>query len=321
MTRRPDSFRNQSVRDLAWAVGSAPLIRQPSIGQQITHDGNECMWPDSRWFRSLYRGSIELFERADASPDELDDLLAAQKDRRLGKYYETLWYYFFANHPGYEVLASNLQVIIDGRTLGEFDFIVLDKAAGRTIHVEVAVKFFLAAGDPERGGTRDMANWYGPNLRDRLDQKVDHLNQRQVRLASQPEVGEYLSTLGISIDGCMVFLKGRLFYPWQLRAYEGRLMDFAPSQCADDHPYSWWLSRDQFDEVCDETQCIMPLISRGWLERIPTASVKNSITKSALFETVSNKKMRLPLLVQSCNPCHSWDRAFLTANDWPAEEI
>ena len=312
MIKSPDTFKNQSVRDLAWAVCSAPLIRQ---------GGSECMWPDSRWFQSLYTSSIELFEVADASPDELDDLLAAQKDRRLGKYFETLWYYFFAHHPGYEILANNLQVIIDGRTLGEFDFIVLDKVSGNTVHVEVAVKFFLAAGDPEHGGTRDMANWYGPNLRDRLDQKVDHLNQRQVRLASQPEVSDYLSTRGISIDGCMVFLKGRLFYPWRLKPYEAQLMDYAPPQCADDHPYSWWLSRDQFDEVCDDEQCIMPLISQGWLERIPTPSVKKSITKKTLFETVSNKKVRLPLLVQGCNPRQSWDRAFLTANDWPTEKI
>jgi len=312
MIKSPDTFKNQSVRDLAWAVCSAPLIRQMD---------DECLWPDSRWFQSLYTSSIELFETADTSPDELDDLLAAQKDRRLGKYFETLWYYFFAHHPGYEILANNLQVIIDGRTLGEFDFIVLDKVSGNTVHVEVAVKFFLAAGDPEHGGTRDMASWYGPNLRDRLDQKVDHLNQRQVRLASQPEVSDYLSTRGISIDGCMVFLKGRLFYPWRLKSNEAQLMDYAPPQCADDHPYSWWLSRDQFDEVCDDEQCIMPLISQGWLERIPTPSVKKSITKRALFETVSNKKVRLPLLLQDCNPRQSWDRAFLTANDWPTKKI
>ena len=317
MIKSPDTFNNQSVRDLAWAVSSAPLIRQPLIG----HDGSECMWPDSHWFQSLYAQSIGLFEKADASPGELDELLAAQKDRRLGKYFETLWYYFFAHHPGYEILANNLQIIIDGRTLGEFDFIVLDRASGKTVHVEVAVKFFLATGDPGRGETRDMANWYGPNLRDRLDQKVDHLIQRQVRLASQPEVNGYLSKRGICIDGCMVFLKGRLFYPWQLKSHEAQLMDYAPLQCAEDHPYSWWLSCDQLDEVCDDEQCITPLISRGWMERIPTPSVKKSMTKSALFETVSNKNVRLPLLVQSCNPCHSWDRSFLTANDWPAEEI
>ena len=119
----------------------------------------------------------------------------------------------------------------------------------------------------------------------------------------------------------MVFLKGRLFYPWLLKSHEEHLLDYAPLQCADDHPYSWWLSRDQFDEVCDDKQCISPLISRGWLERIPTVSVKNSISKSALYETVSNKSVRLPLLIQSANPCHSWDRAFLTANDWPAKKI
>lgn len=310
MLKRPDTFKNQSVRDLAWAVSSAPLVKL---------EAGECVWPDSRWFESLYDESIELFEMADASPEELDNLLAVQKDRRLGKYYETLWYYFFQHHPGYEVVVNNLQVIIDGRTLGEFDLIVLHRASGEFIHVELAVKFYLAAGDPARGETREMAAWYGPNLRDRLDLKVDHLQQRQVRLASQPEVIEWLRNQEISIDRCMVIMKGRLFYPWVLKPHEAYLMDYAPAQCADDHPYSWWLSHDQFDEACDDVMRMIPSISQGWLERIPTCSVKKSYTKSELFKSLSNNNMHLPMLVQACNPCCSWDRVFIVDNKWPAE--
>ena len=165
MVKRPSEFKHQSVRDLAWAVSSPPLLSRIS---------SACVWPDYQWYRQLNAEAQSWLTLVDADPAELDEMLAQQKDRRLGKYFETLWLYWLMRNERYQIIANNLQVIIDGRTLGEIDFIVFDKTTKQTMHWEMAIKFYLGMGD-----TREMCNWHGPNLRDRLDIKVQHLLQRR----------------------------------------------------------------------------------------------------------------------------------------------
>jgi hypothetical protein len=129
-------FKHQSVRDLAWAISSPPLVLQPD---------QSCRWPDSRWYQCAYEESLPWFRKVDEDPSELEDMLDKQKDRRLGKVFETLWLYWFSHHPRYEVIENNLQIIVDGETLGEIDFIVFDKVSNQMVHWEVAVKFYLGA--------------------------------------------------------------------------------------------------------------------------------------------------------------------------------
>lgn len=307
MVKYPAEFKHQSVRDMAWAVSSPPLISQPSCA---------CAWPDSRWYQQIYQDTLPWLNGIDSDPAELDELLVGQKDRRLGKYFETLWFYWLTHHPRYQLIENNLQVIIDGKTLGEIDFIVFDKLTGQTMHWEVAVKFYLGVGD-----TREMSNWYGPNLRDRLDIKVEHLLQKQSVISRDNRVIHWLRQQGINIDQCTVVLKGRLFYPWcyfrQLYKDSGSSTAISPALCASDHLYSMWLSKSDFDAAFDNRQSFIPLIKNGWMERIPTQSVRNSYTKNSLNKTVSNNEMRYPLQVQLLNPRHSCDRAFITDDEWP----
>jgi len=311
MVNNSAGFKHQSVRDLAWAVRSPPLILQPSY---------YCVWPEGRWYQQIYQETLPWLEMVDSDPAELDELLASQKDRRLGKYFETLWLFWLSHNPRYQVIENNLQIIIDGETLGEIDLIVFDKITKQTLHWELAVKFYLGLGD-----TTMLSNWHGPNLRDRLDIKVDHLLHRQSVVTRDQRVVQWLKQQGISVDQCVVILKGRLYYPWK---YFEHLFQGAPSAemispvlCAPDHLFSLWLTQSKFDEVFDDKQCFSPLINTGWLERMSTSGVKKSYSKSELFETLSNNMMRLPLHVQLLNPRHSWDRAFMTGENWPHKNI
>ncbi len=304
MYKTSGDFKHQSVRDLAWAISSPPLI---------SHLSTPCVWPKSEWFEQVYSESLPWLCSVDDNPAELEALLFSQKDRRLGKYFETLWYFWLSQHSRYDIIEHNLQVIIDGQTLGEMDFIVLDKQTGKTLHWEVAVKFYLGTGD-----TAEMNHWHGPALRDRLDIKVEHLLARQSVFSQTPRVQQWLQQRGILIDGCAVILKGRLYYPWPANTgWQETPEMVSPTQCARQHLRSWWLSADQFDEVFDGDEEFLPLIKTGWMERIPTASVKNSYTKSLIFETVSNNKMRLPLHLSLCKPFGIGGRLFLTGLNWP----
>jgi len=311
MIIKATKFRHQSVRDLAWAVSSPPLISQTS---------SSCLWPDGQWYRQMYEETLPWLKSVDDDPAELEQQLDNQKDRRMGKYFETLWYYWLSHHPRYQLIENNLQVIIDGETLGEIDLIVFDRITGRTMHWELAVKFYLGLGD-----TRELSSWHGPNLRDRLDKKVEHLLSKQSVLSRNPRVADWLKQQGISIDQCSVILKGRLYYPWDSIAsmYPARRSTemISPTLCAPEHLYSMWLSQSKFDEVFDDKQCFLPLINRGWMERISTQCVRKSYTKNDIFKTVSNDVMRFPLQVQLSNPRHSCDRVFLVADDWQTKVV
>jgi len=304
MIEKSAEFKHQSVRDLAWAVCSPPLI------SQLSH---RCAWPGSRWYQQIYRQTLPWLNTLDDDPAELDALLASQKDRRLGKYFETLWFFWLSNHPRYQVVENNLQIIIDGETLGEIDLIVRDRKNGQLMHWELAIKFYLGVAD-----TTVMSNWHGPDLRDRLDLKVEHLLHRQSVLSTDPRVAQWLRQRGIQIDGCAVILKGRLYYPWREDvSWHDHSDTGSPTQCDAQHLRSWWFNTAQFEQRFDDRQFFMPLINEGWLERIPTQSVRGHYNRSALFETISNKILRLPLHLKLCDIEHIRDSVFMTGMDWP----
>ena len=307
-------FKHQSVRDLVWAISSPPLV---------VLRGQSCHWPDNRWYQRVSEESLPWFCKVDEDPAELESLLDKQKDRRLGKVFETFWLYWFSHHPRYEVIENNLQIIVDGETLGEIDFIVLDKMTDQMVHWEVAVKFYLGVDD-----TSEMSNWYGPNRRDRLDLKVTHLLQRQSIVSKDQRVRQWLEQKGLSIDQCAVILKGRLYYPWdsllatsarsteQLKPEDWLKRLNSPRQCCSHHLYSWWFNESQFNQEFDSKQCFVPLIKQGWMESIPTLNEQGACDKNYLIKTISDKKLHLPLQFQVCNPCHDWERAFLVQENW-----
>lgn len=299
-------YKHQSVRDLAWVVSSPPLILQHA---------HPCLWPQNKWFQQIAEDSLPWLASVDEDPGELDALIAGQKDRRLGKYYETLWFYWLSHNKRYDIVENNIQIIIDGETLGEIDFVLFDNVTRQTLHWEVAIKFYLGIGD-----TSEMCHWHGPNLRDRLDIKVQHLRHRQSLISKDQRVSHWLGMQGIHIDQCAVILKGRLYYPWDhLPHYvkNGRqITPLMPAEGASGHLFSWWLTQSQFDEAFDKEQRFIPLINKGWLEKIPTPYEGELFSKKTIIETVSNKIMRFPLHVQLCNPHGSWDRAFIVSDNW-----
>jgi hypothetical protein len=295
-------FKHQSVRDLAWAIASPPLI---------TNLSHQCLWQGGMWYQRLYEGTLPWLIEIDADPAELDELLSNQKDRRMGKYFETLWSFWLRHCPFYEVVENNIQIIIDGETLGEIDFILFDKVMKKTVHWEVAVKFYLGVGD-----TRLMCNWHGPNLRDRLDVKVEHLMHRQSVISKDTKVARWLKQQGLVIDACAVVLKGRLYFPWLSNQTQDR-GKMLPVQCFEELSYGHWFKKADFEEVFDEKQCFELLINQGWMEKIPTNSTNVLYSKRDIYEAVSDNVVRFPLHLQVCDPFCIRDRVFLVDDNWP----
>ncbi|MDX1268088.1 MAG: DUF1853 family protein, partial [Oceanisphaera sp.] len=90
-------------------------------------------------------------------------------------------------HSRFQLLAHNWQQVIDGTTVGAFDFIVWDQQSQRIEHWELAVKFYLIS-NPNEAYERAC----GINTRDKLRHKVEHMLQHQLKLSQQPQIRERL---------------------------------------------------------------------------------------------------------------------------------
>ncbi len=173
------NLRHQAVRDLAWCCFSAPLMSElPAAPALILPVDNQSLWP---WLHQL-----------DFQPQPLLDHLATLKSTRLGIYYEALWHFYFANHSLWELLEHNLQVDRAGTTLGAFDF--LCRNGDQYWHIETAVKFYLSR-TPNAPEAYEWKHWIGPEGRDRLDLKLNHLCERQLPLHQTQEGKSLLKEL------------------------------------------------------------------------------------------------------------------------------
>jgi hypothetical protein len=291
-------FQHRCVADLAWAVSSPPILND---------QGGDCTWFDGLWYRERYRAIEHRLLQLDRDPVRLQQLLQAQKDQRLGNYFETLWAFALELDPRYQLVERNLQIIDGERTLGEMDFIVLDRDTGRYAHWELAIKFYLGVGDTSRHQA-----WYGPGKKDRLDLKVGHLRDRQTLLSTHPLVRTRLDQRGIVISDCAVILKGRLFYPWQRRAPR-----YQPQAANPSHLAGCWLTRDQFIQDSDPDQRYMPLIRRGWMSEYPTNDRAESVSAIDLISQLDKGYCRLPLHVSMLGAPSGQERLFIVDNNWP----
>ena len=83
---------------------------------------------------------------------------------RLGKRFEQLVNWWFEASPEYTVVAKNIIVQGQERTLGEMDLILQDNETEQVIHLELACKFYL-----QTSSSRSWPNWIGMDPSDRLD--------------------------------------------------------------------------------------------------------------------------------------------------------
>ena len=293
----PGRFRHHCVADLAWAVSSPPVLCYPD---------SDCVWFNDGWYRELYRQIEPRLLQLDNDPQELESLLAAQKDQRLGNYFETLWAFALELSPRFQLIERNLQIFDGDRTLGELDFIVLDKESGRHAHWELAIKFYLGVGN-----TVNQSAWHGPGKKDRLDLKVKHLRQRQTLLSAHPLVQAMLRERGIIIEDCAVLLKGRLFYP--SKSYSPGNF---PRAANPSHLAGQWLTRQQLHHFGAGSR-FRPLLRSGWMSEYSTADDKAAFSIDELINCVNNGLYRFPLHVVRLEGENEKERLFIVDDNWP----
>lgn len=292
-------FKNRQLRDLAWAIGSAPLL-QP--------DDRQTRWLDHDWFQRRYDEYLPVLHALDRNPAKLLQWLEAARQRRLGSYFESLWGYWLKTNQRFRLLHANLPVREKGRTLGEFDLLVEDTQTGRQLHWELALKFYLGTRD-----TRQMENWWGPRQRDRLDLKFGHMQTHQCRLSRLPAARQTLEQHDIAVDEAWSVVKGRLFYPADPGVHP------APQNAAYRHLSGWWQTQAAFNEACpaaaatrysvlDKQQWLAPVVPQqlrfpdgdsrtGWHGKLPADR---------------------PVMLAACADGVELSRGFVVPDEWPS---
>ena len=194
-----EHFADDAVRALAWCIG-APSLMSNAPGLDF---------PSHRSFKDALGEAWDWLSELDGNPMPLHEHLAAARSRKVGIHFEALLTWWLRWHPQYDLLARNLQVRDDHRTLGAFDFVLRDQA-GLPQHWEVAVKFYL-----QREHSDAWSAWVGPNQRDRLDIKLERMGEHQLPLSARPEAVSALASLHITEPPEQVaFVKGMFFEPW-----------------------------------------------------------------------------------------------------------
>lgn len=216
------ALRDPVVRDLAWLLLSADLLRaQPPVGMLASpFDTPQEAAATIHWLRAL-----------DAEPAELHGDLATTRITRLGRYAERLLGWFLQHGPAARLVAAGVPLRRAGVTLGEADFLVRTQQGAR-LHWELAVKCYLHAGE----GRAQLADYVGPNLKDRFDLKLAHVLSHQLPLSAREE----FATVGYAGPWApRMFIKGWLFYRHGETPAD-------PVELDPSHGRGWWVTRSDW---------------------------------------------------------------------------
>ncbi|MCX2981699.1 DUF1853 family protein [Halieaceae bacterium IMCC14734] len=289
-----DKLHHQQVRDLAWACFSPPLLNSKQLGDPEV--GNCAL--------ELTPAREQLLLQLDASPGALEQHLAARVSTRLGLYFEALWHFFLAADESVELVAHNLPVRDGGRTLGEFDVIYWCLQRQQHVHLELALKYYL--------GLPGQDIWLGPNQRDRLSNKVQHLVQRQIRLSEQTASTAPLLELGVKKLRREIEVKGYLFDAPHERA-------LPPAGLHAGNPLRRWLEVDEFASHNNDTARWLILTRQQWLA--PVSVNPQCLLTTERATTLANEQFsqgRGPLMVAECDSQGlEYNRCFVTPPSWP----
>ncbi|VWD14502.1 DUF1853 family protein [Burkholderia lata] len=218
-----DTLHDVAVRDLGWLLASPSLLTAVP-NAPLAHP----------WLDTAGQSDVEAWLAAlDAQPEPLHRALDGFRPTRLGRYAECLLEYFLTHGPSLRLVAANLPLRSNGKTLGEVDFLV-DAPDGQRLHWELAVKCYLCA--PVQAGA-SLADFVGPNLVDRFDRKRSRLLEHQLRLGDR----DGFARLGYGAPSdAQMFIKGWLFYP------HGAPLPSVSAEIAPDHPRGFWLTHAQW---------------------------------------------------------------------------
>ncbi len=161
------------------------------------------------------------FETQDIDNIDYDsiDFKAIEKHKYLGKRAEYFIKAYLDQNKNYSPIYHSLQIQDDKTTLGELDFLFFDNQENKWIHLELICKFYVFIGDEKN---TDLEAWIGPNLKDRLDYKVEKLKTHQLQICQRQEAQKLFRKLNIdwTTVETQICYKAKLFLPPDIETFQ-----------------------------------------------------------------------------------------------------
>jgi len=294
-----DADENESpatifVRDLMWVANSPSLL---AVSEEMAPTGAH----DELFSVASDQPSLN---QSEVDADHLKNFLAKNPHNTVGRYFESLVYYWIKFIRGLEVLVCNEQITRAGRTIGEID-LVFRNEQDRLIHWETAVKFFLHVPQPHSF----PSDYIGPNSRDTLDRKINHLFGHQLK--------QSLNGL-INVDFREAFVRGCIFYH-----PSNPSPDQKHGQLHAAHLRGCWLHSSQVNELPQPDNWNYRLMREPhWLATTPTQlpaipSMEIDRWVKQHFEH-SDRPVMLCTDRSAGNPNEAADRIMIVSDQWPS---
>ncbi|MBB3045881.1 hypothetical protein FHR99_000117 [Litorivivens lipolytica] len=280
------ALKHPRVRELAWICFSEPVLSDLStLARKVTAARFE-----------LHENRQNALLALDHDPEPLLRHLTENcRSKRLGLVFETYWHFFLQHDAETELIAHNLPVRDDGKTLGEFDVLYHCHRRNRAVHLELALKYFMATPEPLQAGS-PMSQWLGPNSRDRLDIKWQRMRDHQLALPRKPAAQAVLQELGIPQFEQEAAVKGWLFH------HPKRTPEPAPIN--PDHCRGLWQTHAEFSEQ-ENASDWRYLAKPDWLD-----SFENAV---ALEEKHRALTVQRPIMVIN----EQQERRMIAPDTWP----
>lgn len=146
------------------------------------------------------------------------DFKTLDRHKYLGKRAEFFMKAYLDQNEIYHPIYHSLQIQDDINTIGELDFLFFDHRKHKWIHLELICKFYVFTGDEAQ---IDLDAWIGPNLKDRLDYKVEKLKTHQLQICQRPEAQKLLNKLNIdwTTVETQICYKAKIFLPPDIETF------------------------------------------------------------------------------------------------------
>ncbi len=230
-----------------------------------------------------------------------DDDVLLEYDQKLGHFYEQALLAIINASPQLTYLANNLQIFDENKqTLGELDFILFDKTNEHHIHLELAVKFYMAV--------KKGSEWHfpGPNQTDNWRKKLNRLQTHQLCLTKRPEAKTLLRDhFDIKTIKTCQLIYGCLFHPIDCK--DAPELKYMSSNAR----IGLWLYADEWQNYFDNSETFYFVPKPLW----PIAFDKDTIQllkPVSRGELIDSSKERCIMFIHS----NTYKPYFLVPENW-----
>lgn len=127
------------------------------------------------------------------------------KHKYLGKRAEFFLLQYLKSSERFSKIFHSIQIQEGTTTIGEVDVVCFDKSRQKWLHIELVYKLYVFVGDKDYD---DFTQWIGPNLKDRLDYKINKLKTHQLPMGRHTDILDKIGTENIESYCCF---KAKLF--------------------------------------------------------------------------------------------------------------